>query len=48
MVVRSAEKPITGLTAVSVESSSAADETKDDAILAAGLQAARQQFARAK
>jgi carboxyl-terminal processing protease len=46
IVVHSAEKPITGLASVPTEA--AADETKEDAILAAGLQAARQQFARAR
>jgi carboxyl-terminal processing protease len=47
VLVRSAEKPITSLTPVDNVEPVAASDTKDDAILAAGLQVAREQLARA-
>jgi hypothetical protein len=46
VLVRSAEKPITSLTPVNADELPVAP-SKDDAILAAGLQVAREQLARA-
>jgi carboxyl-terminal processing protease len=48
VVVRAVEKPVTTLTAVDGPAGETNSDADDDAILAAGVQVARQQLARAK